>query len=254
MRLFTTILFSLFSFGLFSQEITFDYTVYLKNGTVFDANFHSYVNGFIFEYGKDKQIFVRSGRIKSIIPKAGNQKSSLDLDSELIVCKLKKDYQTRGLYYSTLGKIGGSLVSDYGFYLADIGLQQVVGYQYSQHVGVGLGLGVISLNASSGENLIPLTFEFRGYLREGKVSPFYNLSAGYAFAPNFLSNRILDASGGFYSHQSLGLKIGSNKISFLFDVGVQLARADFIKTSFSGPDRAVSRDYSRLIFRVGFMF
>ncbi len=78
------------------------------------------------------------------------------------------------------------------------------GYRFTHLLGVGLGVG---LNYYPAQTHVPVYLDIQGDLLRGRVTPFYQLSAGWSWAGDRESTfQIEQVKGGFYLRPSLGIR------------------------------------------------
>lgn len=251
MKILITIVFFVFSFSLFGQEKSDRDMIYLKNGSIFIGELTAYdKNEITFVMPNGLLVTFNKREVKKIII-AGQ-----DYEQEEKVRKQKpvviKEYPKRGIYNITYGSLNSGSNAFNGGLIGGVGLDNITGKQFNKYVGLGLGIGYHSMNPGRGENNLPLFVDFRGYLKERKVSPYYNLSAGYAFAFKNEEKRINDAQGGFVFHPAFGFKIGSAENSFMIDFGIKWTRSTF-HFDFWNEVREHKMTYERLVLRIGLM-
>lgn len=138
--------------------------------------------------------------------------------------------------------------------LGGIGIQYVFGYQFTKQFGVGFGMGYIEYASSFQQdipNMAPIFGEIRGYLSDKKASAYYNLAIGMSLGTRS-QNVLLDKSRPkMFTHPAFGYKIGSDKIAFMMDLGLQIAGVEY--TSSTEATQVSIIDVNRLVLRIGLM-
>lgn len=126
----------------------------------------------------------------------------------------------------------------------------VTGYSINPQINVGAGLAWDVYDM----HLFSLRLDFRGYVNQNKVQPYYSLQGGYALAADLTDrwNDRIDLKGGLLAQPSVGVRFETqNKADILFDVGYlfqKAARHDEERKRF---DDIV---YRRFNFRFGLIF
>ncbi len=196
------------------------YTIYLKNGTTY--------KGTLVEKIPGETITIRTAENEMLkLSYDDIQRTTNSTDQQ----KLKEKDSTGTYIYKKRGFIshlegsfllGVGSVSGIGQQNEDrgFGLRWVNGYQFSETMAIGFGLGVEKYIDAL---LIPVTLDIRATLRKGKTSPTINVNAGYA--PD-VSNP--NGGGGFLFNPSIGIKsYVSRKTAFLFNVGFRVQQDQY---------------------------
>jgi hypothetical protein len=173
-----------------------------------------------------------------------------DFMKPLLISKLKRQYTKEGFYHI----VYGNLVFDTG-----LGAQYHFGYQLTKTMGLGLGVGYFdsSNSLSLRPKLIPIFAETRGYLSNRKTSAYYNLAIGLTTGTKFLDNVPTKVSPGIYTHPAIGYKIGSDKVAFLIDIGIQISSVEYEFDSSELALQPISTEVfetNNLVLRLGIMF
>jgi hypothetical protein len=138
----------------------------------------------------------------------------------LIISKLNRQYVKEGFYHIVYGN----------FITKGLGAQYSFGYQFSRIMGLGLGIGYFDPFENAfrqGPMLVPIYTEARGYLSEGKSSFYYNLAIGFTTGTKFIDEVPLSIRPGIYTYPAIGFKNGSNKASFLIDIGLKFSSVSY---------------------------
>jgi hypothetical protein len=119
--------------------------------------------------------------------------------------------------------------------------QHSSGYQFGRLLGAGLGVGaeMFSPTTSNDASTYPVFAELRGYFTARRISPFYAVGGGWAFAgtgsEGFNGWQNTWKGGGMWMAQ-LGYRIGNH---FFMYGGVRFQRKT--KNAVSGPDSRVNK-------------
>ncbi len=249
MKYLLSIIFCLSCCLCFGQQTAEKDMLFLKNGSIFIGKLTAYgtrtiefkmEDGLVATFTKSEvKKMVMAGQ--AIVDTKNNSK-----DKSIV------DFDKRGLYNITYGSFNSSSNAYNGNLINGLGVDNITGKQFNKYVGLGLGIGFHSMYPGVGENNMPVFLDFRGYLKEKKVSPYYNLAAGYAFAFKNEEKLITDVKGGFMFHPALGFKIGSSENSFMVDVGLKWTRNTFVYDR-GWEIREHKMTYERLVVRIGLM-
>lgn len=235
---------------VFSQ--TEIYTIYLKNGSTY--------KGMVVEKIPGETITIQT---------AENEKLKLsydDIQKITLTEALEKNeyaktdsiqpyrYKRRGFInytevsfskgYGEVGNAGSNNKNtDRSF-----GIRTVNGFQFSEHISVGLGIG---LEKYINVLLVPVTFDLRFTFKKGKTSPTLNINAGGA--PNIKG---VKEGGGFVVNPSFGIKTYvSRKTAFFFNVGYKIQQNSYdYQTGISGQTISFSSALNFVTFSAGLAF
>ena len=251
MRLFIILIF-FFAYSIgFCQDQNTTQTIFMKAGFQFPGEVIDYSKNFFYiktQYGGIVKL--NKNRIERIVKTEDIEE---DIQNSFTPLVSPKNFEKRGLYNVSYGSYNSSeSVFNENMQRQGLGLHHTVGHQYSQYFGVGLGIGF--QNMDSGQSIIPITLNLRGYLREHKISPYYNIAAGYAAALKNEDKNIVGAKGGFIFHPALGFRIGSAANAFNVDFGVQWVRSSFTTSGIRGGEIEQTFSYNPFVFRVGVSF
>ncbi len=131
------------------------------------------------------------------------------------------------------------------------------GYQWNRFIGTGIGVGYEMMDDIS---TIPLFLELKGFVKRGKVTPFYFLRPGYGILHNAnvsMENR--SEQGGKYWHAGVGYQFNFEDASMAISIG-HLGQDALIKYSYtdwwSGDDTYVTekRMKRRIALRIEITF
>jgi len=215
------------------------------------------VNNLVYTLKKKeiKRMFTKGSTI--LLPAPDKKNHPIANLTELKLKKTLKD----GFYNITYGNIvkrDNNESSRDGFYppqgiISGLGIQNITGYQFSKYVGLGVGLGIITYEGYRNSRVIPFFTEFRGYLSDKKVAPYYNLAIGFNLAASKIENSIDEKrKGGAFFHPSIGYKFGSDESAFMIDLGVQIANINYEYNTETVLIKE-NRRYQRVVLRLGIM-
>ncbi len=245
MKRFTIIIFLFFSsFSLFSQENKQISIVYLHDGSM--------IKGFVIEDHTLDLVNIKiiDGTVLSISLKT--VKSIIKLKENIEILKNGKYVQTKGVYkLISMGTLTGWRVDEqdyivWGFSLINL----AAGYQFNQFINVGGGIGMDIYD----KEYFPVYADFRGYILNKGVSPYYAFQLGYGFSTDIFNNVSINESysGGVMLHPSIGLRFASYKnTKFIMEAGYKF-QYDKRTNEFRGwVDKMV---YKRLSIKFGVLF
>lgn len=234
--------------------------IHLKNGSLF--------RGKIVEYKPGESLTVRTSsglllwfedkKVRKIVqdcPKVRPVKTRVPRSER------PYSFRERGWYNATRA---GVLLGDahWGQSSQGVFLQHSTGWQFGRLLGAGIGAGIENFTPDADDAATyPVFAEARGYFLPRKVSPYFSLAGGYAFAgkvrqqfDNNWSNQITDDwQGGWMARGSLGYRFGNH---FTLDFGIRLQRKTRLWTARWGSNET-GRDrilHKRLEVSAGFLF
>ncbi len=201
-------------------------------------------------YSKGQEITLLTGR-KEV------EKSA----SILAISKFKRDFVKNGIYHIFYSNISFGNEDKNPSNTMGIGGQYVVGYQFTQRFGLGLGVGYLDYfkdtffgeEFSNGPQVIPVFMEVRGYFSEKKKSAYYNLAMGLAFGTPIFKGFPSEMQPSLYTHPAIGYKIGSDRAAFMIDLGLQITDLKYT-VDFFGNQQTQIFEVERLVLRLGMMF
>lgn len=126
-----------------------------------------------------------------------------------------KQTEKRGFYNVTY--LGLHFPSDNNY--GGLGGVNVTGYQLTRYTGIGLGFGFIDSGNYWTGNSMPVFAEYRGYFTDRKASMYYSIAMGINFGIKDRFSFVSKLKPGSYFHPAVGYKIGSDKSSFMIDLG-----------------------------------
>ncbi|HLF63263.1 MAG TPA: hypothetical protein VI603_05910 [Saprospiraceae bacterium] len=111
---------------------------------------------------------------------------------------------------------------------AGLGVTHTVGYRFSRLFGMGVGTGAESFDIGSGNQIVPLFAEARGFFMAQNISPYYAVRAGYGFSLKNTENNITKTRGGMTFGAELGYRFGATRaVNFFTGVGVHFQKATY---------------------------
>ncbi|MDZ4680683.1 MAG: hypothetical protein SH848_03555 [Saprospiraceae bacterium] len=235
--------------------------VYLKDGSVLKGLIVNYEQGATlnFRLQNGEEIVINDSEIARIVQDVREPKStSYD---ELINGKTKAKpkeqvygFRERGFYNAVM--LGSLNTRSGNEFKMGLSFHNVVGFQFSQWLGIGLGLGIETYGTDDDEVIYPVFAEFRGYFNKKIKAPYYTLGAGYGFMTTNEKEFITEARGGWMLHPAIGMRFSGKKHSNLTaDIGYKFQKAYFRRDfSFNGDIEIRDVLYQRLIIRVGLLF
>lgn len=131
-------------------------------------------------------------------------------------------FKDEGLYHVTTGAFST------GPYAA-LGLTHAVGYRWSRLLSAGGGVGVESYDLGSGNQIVPVFAEMRGFFMNQNISPYYALRAGYGFALRNSESNVSSTRGGRMLGFELGYRFGGTRaMNFFTGVGMHFQNATYV--------------------------
>jgi len=190
------------------QKVNQTHTITLKDGTVYQGVIKQYVEGekLLLQLGPNIIKTIKDKDIKKLIqdgaasPNPQSEQVALSTPDKMYL------FQEKGLYFESNAQL-----------------------QINRFIGVGAGVGLDYYYLNSGETLLPVFADVRGYLLKSNVSPMYKLQAGYGFAFKDEDRGMLDAEGGLMWYPAIGVRLGASKsANFMLDFGVKVQKANYI--------------------------
>ncbi len=167
------------------------------------------------------------------------------------------NFKARGWYHFTRAQaLTGQTY--YGENSVGYALQHSSGYKFSRLIGVGLGAGIESIANDLELDVpsYPIFGEIRGYLLPRRITPFYAVGGGYAFAGKSSAQRWSYTDtwhGGWMAQAELGYRLGNH---FIMYGGVRLQRKSRDWESTWNPEQDFGTDRilnKRLMLGVGIL-
>ena len=184
------------------------HTVYTTNGSVLKGEITEWNVDFItLRLLSDVEITIDAGKIRKIISR------ETPVRTVIVHAEREKKYQFReeGMYH----------VAGFAFSAGPapgIGMSHVVGYRFSRLLGAGIGTGVESFDVGSGNAVVPVFAEVRGFFLPMRMSPYFMVKAGYGIALKNDETNITKATGGKMLGIGLGYRFGASE-TFNFFAG-----------------------------------
>lgn len=240
-------LFTILSCSLFGQDVAKHDRVYMKNGSVFLGKLKAYeVKTIKFQMG-DVLATISRNEISRIQLKG----QAFDVANQSTIPD-DTQYLRLGMYNITYGTLNSGSDAFQGEVISGLGITNITGKQFSKHLGLGLGISYNAMYVGAGENLMPIFIDARGYLKEKKVSPYYNIGIGYNFTFKNEEKRIVDTKGGIMIRPAIGFKVGSAENAFMIDLGINFSQAEFTR-DYNWETRINEMTYRRLELRIGLL-
>jgi len=147
-------------------------------------------------------------------------KSIIKLKENIEFLKNGKYVQTKGVYKMiSMGTLTGWGNDEKDYIVWGVSLINLTaGYQFNQFINVGGGVGMDFYD----KEYITVYADFRGYILNKGLSPYYAFQAGYGFSTDIFNNgsRNQSYSGGVMLHPSIGLRFASYKnTKFIMEAG-----------------------------------
>ncbi len=130
-------------------------------------------------------------------------------------------FKEEGIYHVTTAAMSAGPA-------AGVGITHAVGYRFSRLLGLGAGIGAEAYEVGSGNQIVPLFLEARGFFMKQKISPYYALRAGYGFSLTNSETNITETKGGRMFGAELGYRFGGARfVNFFAGVGVHFQKATY---------------------------
>ena len=243
-KLVITLVIACLAFGLQAQKNSGRSVVYLHDG--------SQIKGEITEnQGLDFISLKLNGGEEEIQIPRKTIKSIVELEEDLLFFKNGKYVKTKGLYKIIHTGIAPAMADDTDNVVwGSNTLHAAVGYQFNQYLAVGGGVGLDVYSNS----FIPFYADFRGYILQRKVSPFYAFQAGYSLSNDLFNNYSDNVSfkGGMMIHPTLGLRFASFKhTKILFEAGYKF---QWDTRTYDWNENVDNIIFKRLTLKFGWLF
>jgi sRNA-binding regulator protein Hfq len=197
------------------QNNNMEDVVYLKNGSIIRGLIIEQVpNQSIKIQTKDRNVFVfKYDEIEKITKEnaINNNSNNSGNDTQTTGEFKKKGFinLTEINYCPGVGDVKFENLSakneDYSF-----GFKTVLGYQFNEHLSLGLGVGI---DKYKNIELLPLTLDTRVSILKGKVSPVFIGDIGYSFGLN-------GVEGGLVINPQVGIRTYISKnTAYIFNIG-----------------------------------
>jgi len=253
--LFLILLFTSHLFGQNNQEFLRPDVVYLKNGSIFRGQIVFYEIGdeLKLRITENNIMVIKAKNIKKIVQEPTPEEKAAQLNTSEKAPSIYA-FRENGLHFSTtIGYIGGN--NQFGNYTDGFNVHFQSIYQHHRLIGTGIGVGVDFYNVNLG-SILPVYGTVRGYLKEEKVSPYYQIAAGYGIPINNDSRGFTDSNGGYYFAPELGFRFGeSAATNMTIGLGLQWQQAtytqDFGDTISKNEDEYTFRRFN---FKIGILF
>jgi len=254
----------LFLTGAIAQQKNLNktHTITLKDGSTYQGIIKEYIEGdkLMLQLGPNIVKTIKDKHIRNITDDGVHQ-SSLQTEASHISENSNDNMQnSSNLYFEYNAQL---MLGSNDFYTAAQDgdrLNKIDPGIGSQLIGVGLDYYYLN----SGETILPIFADVRGYFMKNNFSPMYKLQAGYGFAFKDEDRGMLDAEGGLMLYPALGFKLGGNAAAanFLLDFGVKIQKADYIfeatnvQTWWNIKDVRITNEmiYRRFVVRTAILF
>lgn len=239
--------------------------IVLKNKFWLSADILEINDKTLYLKGEEAVHFLKLNEVENIYPKGQEIALLSDLKNEeesaILVSKFKRDFLKKGIYHIVYGNISFGNDGENPRNTMGVGGQYIFGYQFSQRIGLGLGLGYLDYfndsffgdEFSSGPQVIPIFTEIRGYFSDKNTSAYYNLALGVATGTPIFDNLPTELRPGLYTHPAIGYKVGSDRAAFMIDLGLQITDLKYT-VDFFGDKQTLVFELERLVLRLGMMF
>ncbi|HEX5111737.1 MAG TPA: hypothetical protein VFV79_02745 [Saprospiraceae bacterium] len=135
------------------------------------------------------------------------------------------------------------------------GLQYTAGHRFSRMLGVGAGIGIESNDFFNSRDAVPLFAEARGFLVKERISPYYAVKLGYAFALKDEFSSEIEAKGGAYFSPDFGVRFGSRAVNYYLGLEYKIMSATYVNDFGWGDGTSTDKvTYRRIELRTGLFF
>jgi len=221
--------------------------IYLKNGSV--------INGQIISSLPSGQVKIKTKDNSFWVFEASQ------IDSISKVNSTFNQFRTGYFNLTEAGILSGNSNNKYA---TPFSLMNISGWQFKNHFSVGAGAGVEFFS----ETYLPVVADFRYYLNNQGIRPFFGLQGGYSFAldkpdkqyvyQNYnlwqgstASTLDIRAKGGFLLNPFVGFCTPlSENLSITFSAGYRIMRQRYSRED----NYLVDIDYNRLSLKIGLIF
>ncbi len=202
------LLFCLSQFGLGQEKIEVGKDlVLLKNGSRFV--------GTLLEYNHTSHVLLQTSFEDPI-------RFDIQMVDKVLqdIPKYSKPFEYNKMYYTI--ELGSPVNSEgrFGQEAAFTAIKQL-----NRWMGFGAGFSYVHYNdhywRSERTERLPVYASYRAYLKEGKIAPFFQLNAGYAF--NLHDDGYKDGS---FIYPKVGFQFGADDIMFSFYLGAHFTKSD----------------------------
>jgi len=175
-------------------------------------------------------------------------RSSRSAAGMLVRAEKAYGFKESGIYnVSTLGISTGPFLG--------ANASHATGYRFAHWFGLGGGIGIASYDLGSGNQMLPVFVETRGFMLKKNFSPYYAIRVGHGFALTSDQSDISEAKGGSLFHAELGYRFGGSRaVNFLAGLGMHWQKAQYRQ---EWPWESVFLDrvtYRRTELRLGVIF
>ena len=226
--------------------------VYLNDGSIFRGQIETYEIGktLKLKLSPDKFVIFEAKNIQKIVQEV----TSAEKTNKKNTHAKAYAFREKGIYFAShIGYIGGNNL--FGDYTNAFNVHLQGGYQFNRFVGAGIGVGVDFYNVNLG-SIIPVYGTFRGYIKKSKVSPYYQVAAGFGIPIENEDSAFTSSKGNYYLAPELGIRIGASaETNLTLGLGLQWQKASYTL----GFGDTVSQNvdeytFRRFNFKIGMLF
>lgn len=137
------------------------------------------------------------------------------------------------------------------------GLNYSIGYRFRRWIGAGMGIGFGSNDLAQSRRLVPCYAEAIGFFLARRITPYYGLRLGYAFALRDRATGLTAARGGLGFGPELGVRFGSRSVNVQLGIEYNWQKASWTSTGWGWDGQGTFTDevtYKRINFRTGLLF
>ncbi len=235
---------SFLSTTIFAQQNNTISVVYLHDGSMIKGQV---VQDHVLDVVKvkiidDTELTIPLKTVKSIVKIKENVK----------LLKNGKYVQTQGPYkHISLGTLTAWEDDEKEFIVWGASLFQfATGYQFNQFASFGGGIGMDVYD----KEYFPVYADFRGYILDSKVSPYYALQVGYGISTDIFNTYSDNIShrGGAMFHPTIGLRFASfRQIKLVAEAGYKFQYDRRTDDRNNTVDKII---YKRLALKIGLLF
>ena len=183
--------------------------VHLKDGSI--------ISGALQSWTYEKEIVIVTEGVTLRFPD-GKVKRVVEVEKHSKV-RVPIEHRNSGLYYSAKAQILAGNEGNRAHHKVGYGITASVGYQWNQFLALGIGTGYRQIIWDSGEKMIPVFAEVRGYVSNNAIRPFYNIDIGYSFGLTDDELGLIKSEGGLLLYPSFGISFGRQNLKYSFDLG-----------------------------------
>lgn len=201
------------------SEVVHTHTLYRVDGSVLKGELQEWTTDYVsIKLFSGVTIRVETDAVRKVISRSnGNSTQGSGFERPY-------RFKAQGVYNVTTVGISA------GPYFA-AGATHAIGHRFSRLFSVGGGAGIESFDMGSGNEIVPVFAEVRGFLLERNFSPYYAVRLGHGFALRNTETNVEAAKGGTMMHAELGYRFGATRqVNFLLGLGIHLQKAEYTYT------------------------